>query len=882
MKSYLLKAIPHAAAVAIFIILASAFFGPVWDGYDLRQGDYNNWRGMSEEISYYRLTNDKEPLWTDSMFGGMPAYQISVLHHSNYLLPIDKFMKFYLPGPVGVVFMCMLGFYILGLCLRVNPWLSIAGAIAFGFATINMLYLGAGHNSKVNAIAYMAPTIGGLILAYRGHLLRGVGVFTLFLGLNLAANHLQMTYYLAMLLGAIGVAEIARLAIQKEFGTVLKASALLAVGAVVAVLPNMSNILTTYNYSKFTTRGASSLTIKPSGEEKEASEASGLASNYILEYNFGKGEVWSLVIPNAKGGESGQIGKNKELVKLAPKKFQENIAGQNQYWGEQSFTGGAFYFGAVIMALCVLGFIFVKDTIRWPMLVIALLTLLLCQKEMSGANDFFIHHFPMYNKFRDSKMILVLLQIIAPVMAILLMQRLISDETMAARKKFVLAGAGIVAFISIITVAAPNMMGSYLSSEEIAQFDEMSEKAPAEQISMIEEFKEALTDVRLAIYKADAQRSMMFVLCTVALVVVVFMKVIKPSVAFPILILLVLADLWPVNKRYLNDVKEKGVMMSYTKKSDKLVPYTPNKADFFILEQEKQQVNGFDEKSAKLNSAIAAQPAYADYRDKETMKALADFGTLYLNSDFRVLNLGNPFSDGRTSFFHKSIGGYHGAKLKRYQELIDFHLNPEMRTLIDSLQTTRSINVLAQLPAINMLNAQYIIFNGDAPPIENENACGNAWFVKNVNVVENDDAEILAIGNLDVKNSAVANKEFASLVKTQANVDSTASITLTEYGTNILRYKSTSNDAATAVFSEIYYSDGWVCRVDGNEVPTYRVNYVLRGATIPAGEHNIEWSFEPAGFFKSEKISLAGSWVLILLLLGTAVVEVKQLRQEGN
>lgn len=873
------KLIPHVAAIAIFALLSSIFFSPVWDGYALRQNDISQWRGASKEIADYRLLYGHEPLWTNSMFGGMPAYQVSVIHHENWLGYIDKAIKLGLPGPIGAVFMCMLGFYILAQCLRINPWLSIAGAVAFGFSTINVLYLGAGHTAKVNAISYMAPALGGVILATRGKWLLGGALFALFFGLNITANHLQMTYYLAMLVGAVVLAESIRLAVASEWKGLLKAGVALGIGAGLAVLPAACNMVTTYEYSQYTTRGKTDLTILPDGNEKSDSEKAGLDSDYILEYNFGSGEYLSLMIPDIKGGPSAPIASDKTLLEKVPREMRENVQRASRYWGEQSSTGGAFYIGAIIFVLFVFGLVFAKDWLRWPFILMTLIAFALCQKNMNGLNDFFIHHFPMYNKFRDSKMILVLVQIMAPTMALIFLQQVLFEGLFkeSKQRKFLLIGAGVFTLGLVTLVASPSVAGDFLSSDDKAQFDEMITGAQdTREQTMYEEYRDSIIEVRKTLLVRDAQRSLLFVLASMGVLLLAAYNKLKPSIVMPILIVLVAADNFTVAKRYMNDEKVKSNFIHYEKYDDKIAPFEANKTDLFILEREKTSIEGFDQKANEMRALMTAKE-YGDVKNKEQVDMISQFGTLSMNSNFRVLNLGNPFSDGRTSYFYKSLGGYHGAKLKRYQEIIDFHLKPEMKTLVDSLQEKQSFTVLAQLPVINMLNTRYITFNPEAAPIVNRFAAGNAWFVQNIQSVPDANAEILGLKELDIQSTALVHASFSDAARSATTApDSTSSIVLNSYGVNVLKYTSNSTVEAPAIFSEIYYPEGWICRIDGNEVPYFRANYILRGVMIPAGQHSIEWSFEPASYNQSKSISLAGSALLLLVVLGTLGVELRR------
>ena len=881
MNNFLKLSWPHAVAILSLVILSSVYFSPLWQGYDLDQNDIVQWRGMSQELSNYRELHKEEALWSNSMFGGMPAYQVSTKHDANLLRPILLTLRLGLPGAIGTLFLCFLGYYILGLCLRLGPWYSLVGAVAFGFATINILYLGAGHTGKVTAIAFLAPALGGFILAFRGRAYLGGAIFMLFLGLNIAANHLQMTYYLAFLLVAVAIGESVRLIVAKQFKALSMSLAVLAVASIVAVLPSASNLMTTFEYSKYTTRGSSDLTLKP--KESSNIEQEGLSGSYILDYNFASGEQWSLLIPNAKGGASAAIAENnKDAIPNAAKgnknvnKFKDDLKGTNSYWGAQRFTGGAFYFGAAIMTLFILAFVGLKDGIKWPFLVVTLLALGLCLKEMTGLNSMFIEKIPMYNKFRDSKMILVLIQVMAAAMGMMFLKRLVEGEiAWGAKGKKVLTGAvAVFALVIMFLYVSPSSTGSLISPQEQEQFDQMAKSAPKEQVAMIDDYTSALQDVRVEIFKADAKRSLFLViLISGAVLALVYVKNDKLKMAIlPIVGVIVLFDGFSVSRRYLNLEKEKGAYKKFVTLEEKEIPVNPSAADFSILDLEKPNVADFDNKSNALEQALTNSGIYDHVKTKGAMKEVANFGALQLNSDFRVARLGNPFNDAETSFFHKSIGGYHGAKLKRMQEVIDFHLAEELDSAIAYLQAGTFDSLGGTLTVLNMLNTKYYIGNPEQPAFPNKFAMGNAWFVSKVRTTNNSDEEMIALGEIDSKIEATTQASFGTQFHApQTAVDSTASVRMLAYETKVLRYEvnNTSAEAQPVVFSEIYYPEGWICRIDGNEVDAARVNYVLRGAMVPAGTHTVEWSFEPKVWEKGTTISYAGS-ALLFALLGLA------------
>ena len=892
-KQIAIKFLPHFSAVLVFVIVAHAFFTMIGNGYTIRQHDIQNVMGMAKEIQDYRLLNNgEEPLWSGNMFAGMPAYQTTVIYSTNILRSIDKVLKLGMQPTIGTLFMCMLGFYIFGLCLRINPWLSIAGGVAFGLCTINILYLGGGHTSKINAISYMAPTVGAFILTFRGRMILGAALFALFFGLGLTSNHFQMTYYLGFLLALIGIAEVARLLIQKNTGTALKATGLLVAAAAIGIMPNIGNLLTTYEYSKYTTRGTSELTIKADENNTMAPDQEGLSDEYILNYNMSAGEPWSMIIANAKGGNSSvPIYKNREAMGKADKNVKEQLKNFPTYWGGQGSSAGAFYFGAGIMFLFVLGLIFAKDSLKWPFLIVSVLAIALCMRDMHSLNSFFINSFPMYNKFRDSKMILVLIQFMAPAMALIWIQELFNAEASAIRKKPILIGAGVCLLILIGVIAKPTITGELISTNEKEYFADVIQqyKGQPETLDTIDSIETNLVKVRTAIFRADGQRSLIIVLIALGTVLAVVLGKLKKYPAIAILSVLFIGDIWMISARYMNEDKEQieeGKMdfVHYAKVDDMVFPFAPDATDQAILEQEKTSIADFDAQVGKLASAMSAKAPYNQVKNKELIQMSAQFGVLQLNTNYRVL-LATPgtMSESRTAYFHKSLGGYHAAKLKSYQELYDFYIDKEIKSIQESLKS-QSIQVidstLRACKAINMLNTKYIKFNGNGRPLPNEErAYGNAWFVSRIKPVETADEGMLAIGDTDLQTTAIVRANDAKNLPMEVAVDSTFTIDMTQYHTNRIAYKSQSSAPALAVFSEIYYPEGWICRIDGQEQPYLKVNHALRGALIPAGQHTIEWSFEPKSFKESSNVNLAGSTLLMLLLAVAIFMEFKNARR---
>jgi hypothetical protein len=880
MKQKLLQLLPHAVAIIVFLVIAKLFFSGINEEYGLKQPDIEKVMGMSKELSDYRLMNGEESLWSNNMFGGMPGYQTNVMYPSNWVRPIDKVLKWGTDPAIGSLYMCMFGFYVLMLCMRVNPWLAIVGAISFGLSTINILYIGGGHTSKVNAIGYMAPVLGGLILAMRGRWLLGGAVFALFFSLHLAANHLQMTYYLAFLLAAVVLGETIRLAIERKWLDIGKAAIALVFGAVIALMPNFANIYTTYEYSKLTTRGKTDLTIKPEGREESAQAADGLNTSYILEYNMAAGEPWAMMIPNAKGGSSSvPLSDNKKAMQKAPKDVRENLQGFPQYWGAQGSSAGAFYFGAGIMFLFVLALILSKDAIKWPFMAIALLAIFLCMKEMHGINRFFIESFPMYNKFRDSKMILVLIQIMAPAMAIVYLNELVKSPLQGKQlKTFFIAGGALLALL-LVVVTTPSITGPLVSENEVEYLDGLRDqyKGNSGALNMVSSIEDALPEVRSAVFSEDAQRSLLIVVALLALTVLTAMNKVRWYVLAGVAALIVTSDMWSVSSRYFSNEKEKNPRTGkmefahYERIENRLFPYTPDTCDRFIQRKEMVAIPDYSAQVSQLEKAMSTTSPYAG-NDAQRIHAACEFGALQLNSNYRVL-LASPgvFNDASVAYFHKSIGGYHAAKLKRYQEVVDFHLSGEISRITEGIKSGSPAvvdSVLGTTPVLNMLNTKYVKYSGAAPPISNEkHALGNAWFVNEIDWAANADEEMQALSSINPANTAVVHDEFKSVLTTWGAVDSSAAVSMTKYATNKLTYAVNTPAAAAVVFSEIYYPAGWVCRIDGNEVSAFRANYILRGVQVPAGQHTIEWSFEPKSYATGVQVNMAGSVSLLLLVL---------------
>lgn len=806
------KLLPHLVAVVAMVIITFAYFHPLLDGKKLLQSDITHWKGMSKEIVDFRAKTGDEPLWTNSMFGGMPAYQISVKHDSNLLRFFDSLFTLGLPHPAGLVFLYFIGFYILLVSLRVNPWLAIAGGLAFAFSSYFLIILEAGHNSKAHAIGYMAPVLAGIIMAYRGRIMLGSLLTALFLSLEIRANHFQITYYLLLIILLFGIFKLVDAIKEKQLGNFAKATGFLVIAAILAIATNITNLWSTYEYSKETIRGKTELT-----SEKE-NRTSGLDKDYATQWSYGVDETLTLLIPNAKGGSTGALGNNEKAMSKVDPQMANAVANQNQYWGDQPFTSGPVYVGAIMVFLFILAFFVTKGNIRWWLLSVTILSIMLAWgKNFMPLTDFFLEYIPAYNKFRAVSMTLVMANLAIPLLAILGVQAIYENrEILNSNKKPLWISLGITAGLSLVFFLLPGTFFSFLSNAEVNAIAQQRQSIDSAQLQGFDVLIDNLNRARIAIFKADALRSMLLIFAAAALIYTFIRFKFHKAYLFAGLALLVVIDMIPVGSRYLN--KE-----DFTRKSVVANPFTPTDADLIIM------------------------------KDKDP--------------NFRVLNLTvSTFQDAHTSYFHKSIGGYHGAKLRRYQEIIDHHI------------------VESNMKVLNMLNTKYLIVPGAnrKPEIQiNWDALGNAWFVNNIRVVENADEEINALKTFEPAEIAIVDKRFASHINNlKPTQDTIADIDLVSYAPNHLKYKSKSTSDKLAVFSEIYYGKGWKSYIDGKEVPHIRVNYILRGMVIPAGTHEIEFKFEPAVFKVGNIVAASSSILVILMLIGYVFLQVKQKKED--
>ena len=784
---------------------------------------------MSKEISDFRDKTGEEALWTNSMFGGMPAWQISVLYNGNLIHYVKKVITFGMPYPASSIFIYFLGFYILLLVLRVDPWLSLAGAIAFGFSSYFFIILGAGHSSKANAIGLMAPVLAGIILTFQGKYAKGGLLTAIALALQLEANHLQITYYLLLLIVILGIAQLVDAIRFKTIPQFARASGVLIIAAVLATLTHGTNLYATWEYGKESMRG------KPVLEKNIEDQTKGLDRSYITNWSYGVGETWSLLIPNAKGGGSAVIGNNNPALENVDRNFKQALAQQNAYWGDQPGTSGPVYAGAIVMFLFVLGLFFVKGKYKWILLAGTILSILLgWGKNFMPFTDFFLDYIPGYDKFRAVSMTLVIAELTIPVLGFLGLYQLYKNpEWITEKRKWFFTAFGLTGGLSLLFYLAPGLFFNFLSAFEVEQFSRIKTSNPAES-GQIDLFINQLEAVRMSIFKKDAIRSFFFITVAAGFIYAFGMQKIKVYWLTAALTLLILTDMVNINTRYLNP-------SNFVSQRKVDFPFTATTANNEIL------------------------------KDKD---------------EFRVLDLTNStFNDASTSYFHHSIGGYHGAKLQRYQDMIEHHIQPEMSALADVLQNDMTLSAIqqqmSQNQVLNMLNTRYIIFNPQSPPIRNVAAFGNAWPVSKFRFVQNSNQEIDQISQTDLRNTAIIHEEFKQQLGSIPEADlSNSNVELTAYQPNKLNYKANMSQEGLVVFSEIWYTKGWKAFINGVEQPLIRANYALRALKVPAGQSEIEMRFEPKVWVVGEKVSFVASLLLLLLLAAGLFFEYKKMKAD--
>jgi hypothetical protein len=803
----------HLAIIAFFVILIFAYFSPVLQGKRPAQSDVLQAKAMQKEIMDYKEKDGKGPLWTNQMFGGMPAYQIWVQYPMNIASHAINFIKTVLPDPVDVVLLYVLGAYLLFCVLKINPYLAAAGAIAFGFTSYNFIIIAAGHSNKALAIAFCAPIVASVILTLRGKYWLGGSLLALFMALEIRANHIQMTYYLFLALIIYLGIELYHAFKAKKLAPFGKAVGFLAIAGLLAVMVNAGTLWTTYEYGLESNRGKSNLTTD------HAEEQSGLSKEYAYGWSQGVGESFTFLIPNLYGGATGvdELVKPESHVYKAlqqvtggdPTQAIQQLAGQlgmQQYWGEKPFTSGPYYFGAIVCFLFVFGLLVVRSRLKWWIVGTTILFMFLSfGRNFPLISDLFFDYLPLYNKFRAVESILAIVGLVFPILASISLKEAqegqYDQKTLV--KKLTIA-AGITGGFSLLVAIMPTVFFSFTNSSHPQMVDALTQLLQNNR-GVALNLANALISDRADIARADALRSFLFIAVGYALLWAYFNKKLSMQLAFILIGVAVLFDMWQVDRRYLN--KD-----NFANKSDLANHFQARDVDTFIL------------------------------ADKDP--------------DFRVLDLTvQTFQDATPSQFHKTIGGYHAAKLKRYQELID-------------QQFSKSINQ----DVLDMLNTKYIITqdetNGSYKMSRNPTAAGNAWIVPSVQFAKNADEEMKAISSFDPKKEAIVDDQYKGMIdlKRVGAGGPTAMIKLDSYHPDHLVYSYSAPNDVIAVFSEIYYDKGWNMYVDKVQKPYFRADYVLRAAQLEAGNHIVEFKFEPKSYYMGEKISLAGSILLVAFL----------------
>ena len=811
--------LPDILAVVLFAVISFAYFFPAdIEGRILYRHDSSAGRGAGQEMSEHKQKTGEVTRWTNALFGGMPTYQMGPAYNSTTVLSqAEKAYHLWLPENVWYVFAYLLGFYIMLRAFDFRQYLAMLGAVVWAFSSYFFIIIAAGHIWKVMALAYLPPMIGGIMLAYKGKYLWGLVVTAFFGALEIMANHIQMTYYYLIIILLMVLAFIIDGLRQKAYVHLLKATGVCIVAAVIAVCLNLSNLYHTWEYGQESMRGKSELVKKNNDNQT----SSGLERDYITQWSYGIDETWTLLVPNVKGGASVPLAENKAAMKKADPNYMGIYQQLGQYWGNQPMTAGPVYVGAFVLMLFVLGLFIVKGPLKWALLVATILSVLLSWgKNFMPFTDFFIDYVPMYAKFRTVASILVVAEFTIPLLAMLALKEVVTGKVDIKGKRFrysliasFLLTGGVALLFSLMPKA---FFSDFVSQSELQAMSQI----PADQLMPL---LNNLTEVRMSMFTSDALRSFYIILVGTGILLSVVLGKLKKEYGVGIILVLCLVDMWTVNKRYLNDAM-------FVSKSMREAPMQKSEAIDHILQD----------------------------------KSL----------DYRVLNLStSTFNENETSYYLKSIGGYHAAKLRRYQELIDAYLHPEIESLYGAVSKSAGdmtqVNGDSIFPVLNMLNTKYFILplqGGRTVPLENPYTYGNAWFVDKVHYVDNANQELDMIGQLPLRHEAVADKKFSQQLGEAMPQDTNSLVRITAYEPNKLTYEVNSGKGGVIVFSEIYYP-GWTATVDGVEQELGRVDYVLRALQVKPGRHEVVLSFFPKTIDRTETVAYVAYVVLLLIIL---------------
>lgn len=822
------KLLPDLIAILAFVLLSFAYFFPAdIENRILFQHDTAAGAGAGQEVKEYYEQTGERSRWTNSLFGGMPMYQIAPSYDSTKSLQwVQKAYQLFLPDYVCLTFMLMLGFYILLRVFGIPVWLAGLGGIMWAFSSYFFILISAGHIWKFITLAYVPPTIAGIVLAYRGKLLWGGILTALFVALQITSNHVQMSYYFFFVILFFVGAYFEKAWRTKTLPQFFKASAVLIVAALVGIAANVSNLYHTYAYSKETMRGKSEL-VQTGDAAKQTS--SGLDRDYITQWSYGIDETLTLLVPNFKGGASAALSQSETAMSKANPMYSSLYGSLTQYFGTQPMTSGPVYVGAFVLFLFVLGCFIVKGPLKWALIGATFFSIVLSWgKNFMPLTDFFIDYVPLYNKFRAVSSILVIAEFTIPLLAIFALKRLLEEpEILKQEKKPLGISLLLTAGIALLLAVAPGSIGSgYVPAQEAQMLQNAvnQQMIPANELSGI---LANLGEMRAELVSSDALRSFIIIGIGCSLLWLYASGKLRSSLTIAGITILCLADMWGVNKRYLNDAQ-------FVPHSIRTETFTKTNTDELILQD--------------------------------------------TSLDYRVLNFAtSTFDDNNTSYWHKSVGGYHPAKLRRYQEMIEHHISPEMQAAYKAIATAGgemdSVDA-NKFRVLNMLNTKYFIFPAgqqrQTVPILNPHAYGNAWFVNKVQYVNNANEEIDALDSIIPTETAVVDARFKDVLKgtTESYKDSLSSIRLTSYAPNRLTYETNNAQDGIAVFSEIYYPDGWHITIDGQPAELARADYILRTMYVPAGQHTIEMRFDPTSLHVTEGIAYGA---LALLVIGIIV-----------
>ncbi len=817
-KTYL----PDIVAVVLFAVISFAYFFPAdTEGRILYQHDASAGRGAGQELSEYQEQTGKSSRWTNALFSGMPTYQMAPSYNSTSVLSYAK--KAYhlcLPEYVWYLFAYLLGFYILLRAFDFRHSLAVLGSIIWAFSSYFLIIIAAGHIWKVMALAYLPPMIGGIVLAYRGKYLWGFIVTAIFAAFEVSANHVQMTYYYLFIVFFMILAYLWQAIKEKKMAHFAKATAVCALAGTIGILINISNLYHTWEYSKESMRGKSELVKKNQANQT----SSGLDRDYITQWSYGIDETWTLLIPNTKGGASVPLSMNRKAMEKADPNFMQVYQQMGQYWGNQPMTSGPVYVGAFVLMLFVLGLFIVKGPMKWALLAATILSILLSWgRNFMDFTDFFIDYMPMYAKFRTVASILVIAEFTIPLLAMLALKKIVDEpELLKTKAKLVYTSFALTGGICLLFALMPTLFFSdFISISEMQALKNI----PAEYLAPLQS---NLREIRQSIFTADCWRSFWIITIGMALLLLYRYKKLNATYTVGAIALLCLIDMWQVDKRYLYD-------------------------DMFV------------EKS------VREQPQQMTNTDRQILRDKS--------LDYRVLNMAsNTFNENETSYYHKSIGGYHAAKLRRYAELTSEYISPEMQRGMQAIAQANGdmtkVNGDSIFPVLNMLNAKYFILplqGGQTVPVQNPYTYGNGWFVSKLTYVDNANEELAQLGKMDIRHEAVADKQFKEQLGEAVEQDTNSVVKITAYEPNQLTYTVNSNKGGVIVFSEIYYP-GWTATVDGQPAELGRVNYVLRALNVKAGTHKVVLSFFPASVDRTETIAyIAYGFLLLAILLGVFV-----------